>query len=157
MPPRKKRRLWRMLIPPWQSSCPAVDATYCDHGNRRSRVHEVFSADPNNANYSVCQCVEKVKGGGVCGQRIKSTSSTKPLWTHVEKKHPVTHAKLKADAGDADIAHVAPAERLQSPAQLILNASYQHMVDVLCNVSAEILSDGIEALQQARELRGAEA
>ena len=131
---------------------PAEDATPAS-GMKRSRVHEVFTADPNNSDYSVCQCVEKIYGRSVCGQRIKSTSGTKPLWNHIEKKHPIMHTKLKVDAGDADITHTSAAERLQSPAQLTLNVSYQHMVDTLCSAPAEILSDAIEALQQARDRR----
>ena len=129
---------------------PAEDATPATSG-KRSRVHEVFIADPNNADYSLCQCVENVKGRSVCGRRIKSSSGTKPLWNHLEKKHPGIHAKLnvKAASDDAGIAHASAAERLQSPAQLTINISYQNMVDALRAAPAEILADAIEALQQA--------
>ena len=71
---------------------PAEDATPGQQVTRkRSRVHEVFIADPNDANYVVCQCRENVALGRVCGRGLKPSGSTTPLWTHVEKKHPVTH------------------------------------------------------------------
>ena len=76
---------------------------------KRSRVHEVYSADPNDDNYSLCQCRENVQGGRVCGGRIKSRGSTKSLWNHVQKKHPCTFAKLN---NQGDIAHAPLSQRL---------------------------------------------
>ena len=121
---------------------------------KRSRVHEVYSADPNDDNYSlcVCQCRENVQGGRVCGGRIKSRGSTKSLWNHVQKKHPCTFAKLN---NQGDIAHTSLAEVLATPAELSVSISYQQMVDQLSRAPVQTLSAAIEALQQARELREA--
>ena len=119
---------------------------------KRSRVHEVYSADPNDDNYSLCQCRENVQGGRVCGGRIKSRGSTKSLWNHVQKKHPCTFAKLN---NQGDIAHTSLAEALAIPAELSVSISYQQMVDQLSRAPVQTLSAAIEALQQARELREA--
>ena len=77
---------------------PAEDATPRDEGGtrKRSRIHEVFIADPNYADYVVCHCSEKVAGGHLCGGRLKPGGSTKPLWNHVEKKHLCTYARLSS-------------------------------------------------------------
>ena len=119
---------------------------------KRSRVHEVYSADPNDDNYSLCQCRENVQGGRVCGGRIKSRGSTKSLWNHVQKKHPCTFAKLN---NQGDIAHTSLAEVLATPAELSVSISYQQMVDQFGRAPVQTLSAAIEALQQARELREA--
>ena len=76
------------------------DATPREQGTRkRSRVREVFIADPNDANYVVCQCRENIALGRVCGGRLKPGASTTPLWTHVEKKHPATHTSQVEQSG----------------------------------------------------------
>ena len=135
---------------------PAEDATPREQGTRkRSRIHTVFIADPNDDNYVVCQCQETL--GRVCGRSLKPGSSTKPLWTHVEKKHPATYARLSSQE-DGNVAHT-PAERLASTAQLTVNVnvSYEQMVVSLSHAPLQILSDAIEALQHAREQRSQEA
>ena len=122
---------------------------------KRSRIREVFIADPNDADYVVCQCSEKVAGGRLCGGRLKPGVSTTPLWNHVEKKHPCTYARLSSQE-DGDVAHATAAERLASAAELTVNVSYQQMVVTLSQAPLQTLSDAIEVLQHAREQRGQE-
>jgi hypothetical protein len=124
-------------------------------GNKRSRVHEAFTRDPNDTEYCICQSTEGVKSRGhVCGSRIKCTSSTKPLWNHVEKFHPNKYTQLKGDGDDEvdDVASTA-ADSLASSTSVAVNISYQQMVDSLCSAPQDVLADAIEALQQAKDRR----
>ena len=134
---------------------PAVDATPNQGagGHKRSRVYEVFEADPTDTNYVFCQCREGVFGGNSCGERVKSQHGPTILWNHLKSKHPATRAILKDCAGAGDT-HASTAARLAQPAQLAVNVSYQHqMVDSLSSAPLEVLADAIAALQQAREER----
>ena len=71
-----------------------------------SRVHEVFTLDPNDNDYCICQLTEGVKRGRVCGGRVKrrhgvkGTSSTSPLWNHVKNFHPLMTKQLKGEDDD---------------------------------------------------------
>jgi hypothetical protein len=134
---------------------PAVDATPRDEGGhrKRSRIREVFSDDPDDPNYVVCQCRENVvPRGHVCGGRLKPGGSTTPLWSHVKKKHPCTHARLSSQEDeDDDVANAA--QSLASTAELSVNVSYQQMVVSLSHAPLQTLSHAIEALQHAKEQR----
>jgi hypothetical protein len=137
---------------------PAEDATPRDEGGhrKRSRIREVFSDDPDEPNYVVCQCRENVVGNLICGCRLKHGGSTTPLWTHVKKKHPCTHARLSSqEDGDDDGVHAA--ESLASTAELSVNVSYQQMVVSLSHAPLQTLSHAIEPLQHAKEQRSQEA
>ena len=136
----------------------SVEATPAQRtsGHKRSRVHEVFTRDPNDTEYCVCQLTEGVKGDRVCGGRIKhtSTSSTEPLWNHVEKFHPLKHKQLKGDGDDVvDGVPSTAANSLASLTSVEVNISYQQMVDALCSAPQDVLADAIDALQQARDRR----
>jgi hypothetical protein len=122
-------------------------------GHKRSRVHEVFTRDPNDTDYCICQLTEGVKGGRVCGGRIKGTSSTKPLWNHVETFHPLKHKQLKGGDDDVDGVPSTAANSLASLTSVEVNISYQQMVDALCSAPQDVLADAIDALQQARDRR----
>ena len=56
---------------------PAVDATPNQGagGHKRSRVYEVFEADPTDTNYVFCQCREGVLGGNICREACQE-----PTW-----------------------------------------------------------------------------
>ena len=133
---------------------PAEDATPNEGagGRKRSRVYEVFEADPTDTNYVFCQCREGVFGGNTCGERVKSQHGPTILWNHLKSKHPATRNILKDCAGAGDT-HASTAARLAQPAQLAVNVSYQQMVDSLSSAPLEVLADAIAALQQAREER----
>ena len=70
----------------------------------------------------------------------------------MEKKHPSAFARL-AQPQDSQDDVAAAEERLASHAQLTLSVSYQQMIDALSRTPAQILSDAIESLQQASEVR----
>ena len=127
-------------------------------GNKRSRVHEAFTRDPNDTEYVICQLTEGVKGRHVCGGRIKlaTSSSTKPCWNHVETFHPHTYKQLKGDGDDEvdDAASNSCRQALASSTSVAVKISYQQMVDTLCSAPRDVLADAIEALQQARDRRG---
>ena len=61
------------------------------------------------------------------------------------------HVRKVGAGQEGDIA--AAEERLASHAQLTLSVSYQQMIDALSRAPAQILSDAIESLQQASEMR----
>ena len=116
-----------------------------------SRVHEVFTRDPNDTEYCICQSTEGVKGGRVCARSIKGSLGTKPLWNHVEKFHPREYMQLKDD-GVNDVASTA-ADSLASSTSVAVNISYQQMVDALCSAPQDVLADAFEALRQAKDRR----
>ena len=118
---------------------------------KRSRIHDVFEEDPTDSNYSICKCLQS-ESGRVCGARIKSAWSPSALRSHVEKKHPSAFARLAQPQDNQDDVAAAE-ERLASHAQLMLSVSYQQMIDALSRAPAQILSDAIESLQQASEVR----
>ena len=93
----------------------AEDATPRDGGGhrKRARIRGSSAMIPmtRTSNYVVCQCRENVPGSLVCGGRLKPGGSTTPLWTHVRKKHPCTHARLSSQE-DRDDDAVHAAERL---------------------------------------------
>ena len=129
---------------------PAEDAAPRDEGGhrKRSRIREVFSDDPDDLNYVVCQCRENVVGNLICGGRLKPSGSTTPL--------PVTYNRLSSqEDGDDDGVHAA--ESLASTAELSVNVSYQQMVVSLSHAPLQTLSHAIEALRHAKETRGQEA
>ena len=74
----------------------------------------------------------------------------------MERFHPLKYVQLGAGGHD-EIAYSASANRMASSSQLsvTVNVSYQQMVDALSCAPVEILSDAIDALQQAREQRQA--
>ena len=104
---------------------PAEDATPNEGagGRKRSRVYEVFEADPTDTNYVFCQCREGVFGGNTCRERVKSQHSPTILRNHLKSKHPATHVRLKECAGDGNT-HASAAARLAQPAQLAVNLQH---------------------------------
>ena len=83
---------------------PAEDATPNEGagGRKRSRVYEVFEADPTDTNNVFCQCREGVFGGNTCRKCVKSQQSPTILWNHLKSKHPATRIRLKECDGDGN-------------------------------------------------------